>query len=243
MAFPTSVARKFRPASPGATFQRNVLDTNDITKASRFSSIVALTVTLLASISVSRGSDPVIAYFMFLTGAMVAATQHPKFKEIAQYPAWKLTNIGRPVLQSLLIALPMIFFMVLSFRWGTTGGTAVQKAADVFVFAAIGAFVEEYIRWVWLQTLPYSVFTANALWVFLHPQVARVFKGEAPNYFFLLFAFEFGLLMTAVMWLYESRVPGARGFGPMAAAAFHGIYNGIVLTFSVVVGGVDFGHF
>lgn len=221
-------------------FQRNVRDTNDLGQVSRRTTIVAVAVTFLMAMAVGRSSDPVLAYFLFLVGGLIALSQHPKAQEMFAYPAFKPINIVRPIFQSLAIGAPLLALLVIGLGLSFAPGTAQEKVFAVFLFAVIGGFVEEYIRWAWLQTLPYSLISANLMWVMLHPQVARVFSGEAPDIFFAVFAFEFGLLMTLVMWLYESRVPGAAGFGPIAAASFHAIFNGFVIIYMFSIVDINF---
>lgn len=227
-------------------FQQNVRDTNDMGKVSKAATILAISVTFLASMSISRLQDPTVAYAIFLIAGVVSVSLHPAFKSIRENPALRITAIMRPIAQSLAIGLAMMFLFVLAFRWVNKGAeTFGQQASNLFLFAVVAAYVEETIRWLWLQTLPYALLTGNGLWVLLHPQVNRVFSGQAPDLLFALFAFEFGLLMTAVMWLYETPMAWGinLGLGPVAAVVFHGIYNALVLSFAVVIGGVEFGTF
>lgn len=227
-------------------FQENVRATNDLGKVAKAATILAISVTFLASMSISRLQDPTVAYSLFLIAGVVSVSLHPAFKSIRENPALRITAMVRPLAQSLGIGLAMMFIFVLAFRWTNRGAATVgEQASNLFLFAVVGAYVEETIRWLWLQTLPYALLTANGLWVLLHPQVGRMFAGVAPDLLFALFALEFGLLMTAVMWLYETPMSWGinLGLGPIAAATFHGIYNALVLSFSVVVGGVEFGTF
>ena len=227
-------------------FQKNVRDTNDLSKVAKAATILAISVTFLASMSISRFQDPTMAYSLFLIAGVVSVGLHPAFKSIRENPALRITAMIRPIAQSLAIGLAMMFLFVLAFRWANKGAeTFGQQASNLFLFAVIGAYVEETIRWLWLQTLPYALLTGNGLWVLLHPQVNRIFAGQPPDLLFALFAFEFGLLMTAVMWLYETPMAWGinLGLGPIAAATFHGIYNAMVLSFAVVIGGVTFGTF
>lgn len=226
-------------------FQKNVRTTNDLTKVGKGATIVAISATFLGSVAVGRGSDPIIAYFLFLLAGIVAVTFHPNFKSIREDESLRLSAIVRPIVQSLAIGLLLMFTFVLAFRWADSPHTAAQNAGDIFIFGVIGAYVEEIIRWFWLQTLPFSVLTANGIWVLLHPQVNRVFVGKPPDLFFAAFALTFGVIMTAVMWYRET--PMAYNFnlglGPIAAATFHGLYNATVILFAVAVGGTNFGTF
>lgn len=241
MAFQVeTVPRTAAKVRRSATFLNNVRDTNNLSKVSMRTNLIALTITVLGSMSVGRGSDPVLGYFFFITAAMGLFLFHPKARELIDYAAFKLKYASRPILQSAAVGVPLMAFVVLVLAAPVRAGSASDKAFDIFLFAIVGGFVEEVIRWVWLQTLPFSIIFANGLWVFLHPSVAVLFAGQAPNWAFAVFAFLFGLLMTAVMAMYELPVPGQLGFGPVAAASFHAIFNAIVLSFALTVSGVQF---
>jgi len=181
------------------------------------------------------------AYVQFFTAsALVAVIYFMTTKEklnVFDTDAFRLHFIFRPIVLGLMIVLSMYVVLFLVFRFPLAAGTASEKIGAVFFWAILVGFVEEFVRWVWLQTLPWSILTANVIWVFLHPQVAVVFDGGAPNVFFAVFALLFGLLMTALMWSWEN--PLTRGFerflGPVLAMTLHAGFNALNVIWNVEV--------
>jgi len=215
--------------------------TFDFRRFAKFASVVALAVTFFTSIAIGTESNPVQAYVQFLSASvLVAIIYYLTTRErlnVFDTDAFRLAHIARPILLGLMISLSMYVLLFVTFRFESAGGSFTEKVGAVFFWAILVGFTEEFVRWTWLQTLPWSILTTNAIWVMLHPQVAIVFKGGTPNVFFAVFALTFGLLMTAVMWLYES--PMALGFerflGPVLAMTLHAGFNALNVLWNVEI--------
>lgn len=226
-------------------FQRNVRATFHFRRFAKMASVVALAVTFFISFWISTEQNPIGAYVLFLiaavnVGLIFYVTTRERVNVFAT-PAFLLARIGRPIAFGMTIVLAAYVFLFVAFRFPVSAGTLQQKAADVFFWAILVGFVEEFVRWTWLQTLPYSIVTANALWVLLHPSVAIVLAGGAPNWFFAFFAFTFGLMATAAMYLYETPLRSGLNtyLGPVFAMTLHAGFNALVVlwTLEVVVPG------
>lgn len=222
-------------------FQQNVRATFHFRRFAKMASVVALAVTFFISFWISTEQNPIGAYVLFLIAAVnVGLIYYVTTRErvnILATNAFFLSRIGRPIAFGLTVVLASYVVLFVAFRFPISGGTMQQKVAAVFFWAVLVGFVEEFVRWTWLQTLPWSILTANLLWVILHPQVAPIFNGGAPNYFFAFFAFAFGLLMTGVMYLYET--PLRYGFnsyvGPVLAMTLHAGFNALNVLWHVEI--------
>lgn len=229
---------------PKGPFQAAVLATFDRRRWVRWATAPSLFATLLLSLGLSRQSDPYLLYAFFFTGVTLSAVIFwvlQRDTQVIAYEGWRVSAWPRQIL-GMAALLILAWGLVLALR-----GFAWNRASDfgtVLLFVVVVAIAEEWARWVWLHTLPYSPIVANLLWVLLHPQVGRVLAGQAPDLGFALFAFVFGLGMTGLMWLRESGPRSWRPFfGPMAAVAVHAGYNLIVLVWLVSVSGVVFHAF
>ena len=226
-------------------FQTNVRATFHFARFAKMASIIALAVTFFISYWISTEQNPVGAYVLFLIAAVnVGLIFYVTTKQrinIFATDAFFLSRIFRPIAFGLTITLAAYVVVFIAFRFSLTGGTFQEKAAAVFFWAVLVGFVEEFVRWTWLQTLPYSVLTANILWVILHPQVATIFAGGPANWFFAFFAYTFGLLMTSLMWLYETPLRWRFNsyLGPVLAMSLHAGFNALAVLwqFEVVVPG------
>lgn len=226
-------------------FKSNVRATFHFRRFAKMASVVALAVTFFISFWISTESNPVGAYVLFLIAAVnVGLIYYVTTRErvnIFETDAFLLARIFRPIGLGLSFILAAYFLIFVLFRLPITEGSVQEKAAAVFFWAILVGFVEEFVRWTWLQTLPYSVLTANLLWVILHPQVATLFNGGSPNLFFAFVAFSFGLAMTGAMYLYET--PLRSGFntylGPVFAMTLHAGFNAftVLWAFEIVVPG------
>lgn len=230
-------------------FQSNVRATFHFGRFEKMASVVALAVTFFISYWIATAPTPlgaVGAYVLFLIAAgQVASIYYMTTRgkvNVLETPAFVLFRIWRPITLGLTIILAAWFVLFVVVRPAVTEGTIGQKASDVFLLGILVGFVEEFVRWVWLQTLPWSVLTANVVWVVLHPGVAVIFTGAAPNWFFAFVALMFGLGMTALMYLYET--PLSHGFntylGPVLAMALHAGFNAVSVLwkFEIVVPGI-----
>lgn len=205
--------------------------------------MIALSVTFFTSLSITSESSPILAYLLLLNMAVLVGvvfyfTSEPSKTNIFGGSRWyRIAEIWRPILLGLIIVL--LSMIVLFVFWGfpIAEGSVGQKFHDVLFWAITVGFIEEYVRWTWLQTLPFSPLVANLVWVLLHPQVAKIFNGEAPNYFFLVWSLAFGLLATGIMWLYETNLPlqANRYFGPILAATIHAGYNSTTVIWKIEV--------
>ncbi len=227
-------------------FQRNVRATFHFGRFAKMASVVALAVTFFISFWISTEQNPIGAYVLFLiaavnVGLIYFVTTRERVNIFAT-PAFLLARIYRPIAFGLTVVLAAYVLLFVSLRLPLSPGTTGQIAASVFFWAVLVGFVEEFVRWTWLQTLPWSILTANLLWVLLHPTVAVIFAGGPPNYFFAFFAFTFGLLMTAVMYLYETPLPSGLNsyLGPIFAMTIHAGFNALVVIwhFEIVVPGI-----
>ncbi len=227
------------------TFQNNVRRTFDVVRFAKRASIVALAATFFTSIAIGRESDPYIAYLLLFFSVVLAAEIHTRTSgyDVVAHPSLSLSRFFKPLAFAVPVVIGMYIVLVLTFRWGFTEGTVDSKLWPAFFAAVVVGFTEEFARFVWLQITPYSFLTANLLWVLLHPRVAIVFSGVLPDFRFAIFAFTFGLLMSGIMWAYESRRFGRLNehMGPVAAMVFHGGYNVLVVAFAVQIFGVGFG--
>lgn len=222
-------------------FQQNVRATFHFRRFAKMASVVALAVTFFVSFWISTEQNPVGAYVLFLIAAVnVGLVYFVTTRErvnIFATDAFILARIGRPIAFGLTVVMAAYVVLFVAFRFPAAQGTVQEKAAALFFWAVLVGFVEEFVRWTWLQTLPWSIVTANLLWVILHPQVATIFAGGPVNWFFAFFAFAFGLLMTGVMYLYET--PLASGFnsylGPVLAMTLHAGFNALNVLWHVEI--------
>lgn len=228
------------------SFQRNVRATFDFRRFAKFASVIALAVTFFTSIAIGTEDNPVVAYVQFLSATVLVGVLYfltsKERVNIFDSNWYGLLVIWRPILFGLTIVLALYVVLFLAFNFPIAEGSAAHKVWTVFFWAVLVGFVEEFVRWVWLQTLPWSILTANLLWVLLHPQVAVIFAGQTPNWFFAFFAMAFGLLMTAIMWWWET--PLHAGFnlflGPVLAMTLHAGFNAlnVIWTVAIVVPGI-----
>lgn len=223
-------------------FQQNVRATFYWKSFAKKASIVALALTFFTSLAIATESNPVRAYVdlfiaALLVGVVFYFTTKPQVNVFGGTSWYRLGEVWRPILLGLALVAIWYGIMHAVFAPPSAPADAGTKARDVLFWAILVGFVEEYVRWTWLQTLPYSPLVANALWVMLHPQVAVVFSGQPPNWFFALFAFLFGLLMTAVMYLYETpmRWGANRWLGPVLAATLHAGFNALVVLWTLEI--------
>lgn len=223
------------------TFQQNVRSTFYWRTVNKKASVVALAITFFTSFAIASESNTIVAYLMLLNMAVLVAvvvymtTDSPKVNLYGGTTWYRIADIWRPILLGLIIVL--VSYVALFFVAGfpLAAGDPGQKFRDVLFWAVLVGFVEEFVRWTWLQTLPFSPLVANLVWVLLHPQVAVLLAGKTPNYFFMVFAFAFGLLATLIMWLYETPLAyGAnRYLGPIMAATIHAGFNALVVIWKV----------
>ena len=226
-------------------FQNNVRRTFDVVRFAKRASIVALAATFFTSIAIGRSSDPYIAYLLFFFAVILAAEIHTRKSgyDVVDHPSLSLHKFFKPLLLAVPVVIAIYTVLLFTFRWDYTPGTTESKLWPAFFAAAIVGFTEEFARFVWLQILPYSVLSANLLWVLLHPQIAIAFAGGVPDFRFAIFALIFGGIMSWVMWAYESRRLGrlSEYMGPAAAMVYHAGFNVLVVAFAVQIFGISFG--
>ena len=231
-------------------YNSNVRATFDPARFGKQASTAAVGFTFFTSIAISRESDPFLAYILLFSSAFIVAMAHFVF---TSGPGRSGVNILRPndSLQFRRMFLPILFGLVTVtsvafFLVSTTGapvapGTFSEKA-ELIVFLILAALAEEFrFRFVDMQIFPYSPIVANAFFVLLHPQVARIFTGHPPDLLFAAFAFTFGLAMLGVVWLYEVQMPRAmnRGFGIVYAIVVHAGYNAVVTIWTLTIAGFE----
>ncbi len=219
-----------RPRGP---FQAAVLATFDRRRWIKFATLPTLFGTLLLSLALPRQSDPYLLYaeFFGLTSltALFFYVMSGRKSSIVSYEGARVSEWIPQVLGMLALML-LVAAGVLAVR----GASWRSPAADwetIVLFVIVVAVSEEWARWVWLHTLPYSPLTANLLWVLLHRNLDATF---------LVFALAFGLAMFALLWLRES-LPRRYGryFGPLAAVTVHAAYDAIVLLWALTISGVQ----
>ena len=199
--------------------------------------LTALT-SLLLSMGIARQTDPVLLYAFFLSLLGLTISLYPFPERIYGHPAWRLDHAWLPIL-SMLGGSLLLFALLIGLRgFPVSPATSQEKVGLLFLLAIIVPSVEEFARWTWLHTLPYSPVTSTLFWVLLHPAVAVIFAGKAPDLAFLAFAMLFGLAMTWVMWMAPGEKGGSRFLGPVAAITLHGAYNAFVVLWVVSVSGV-----
>jgi len=213
------------------SFRQSVRETTQRGKLQRRMTVLTSLSSILLSMMIARQTDPVILYGIFFLFLLGLISLYPSPERIWGHPTWQLRNLPRPVFLMLAAYLVGLGVLLVLHPFQVSSRTFEEKASLFFLFGVIAPSVEEFGRWTWLHTLPYSPLSANVFWVLLHPQVARLFSGQSPDLAFFLFAFVFGMLMTALMWLVESRV--GKWFGPIAAITLHGAYNVTVILWSV----------
>jgi hypothetical protein len=214
------------------SFRQSVRETFSSGKLKRRVTVLSALGGILLSMGIARHTDPVLLYAFFLSMLGWTITLYPFPERIYDHPSWQVRNLPRPVLLTLGTYVFALGVLLVVRPLPISGETFESKAWMFFMFGLIAPSVEEFARWTWLHTLPYSPVTSTGFWVLLHPQVARVFSGQTPDLAFILFAALFGVLMMAVMWMVESR-HGGRYFGPIAAITLHGAYNVTVILWSI----------
>jgi hypothetical protein len=216
------------------TFREAVRETFKPRLMGKRTTVLTALTSVLLSMGIARQTDPVLLYAFFLSLLGFTIFLYPFPERVVGHPAWQAERAILPVLTMLGLSL-FVFAIVLvvdSFPWAVAGQDVLYL---LILLGVIAPSVEEFARWTWLHTLPYSPLTANLFWVMLHPAVARVFTGQGPDLAFALFAFLFGLAMTWVMWAVEGK--HGKYFGPVAAITIHGAYNSLVVLWTVSIGG------
>ncbi len=235
-------------------YNANVRSTFDARRFGKQASTVAIGFTFYTSLALSHESDPFIAYILLFSSALIVAVVHYIF---TLGPNRVGVNVLRPndSLQIRRMFLPILFglatiaavaFTLVAFTNAPLSANSFPQNFELIIFLTLAAFAEEFrFRFVDMQIFPYSPLTANAFFVLLHPQVARIFAARPPDLLFALFAFVFGLAMLGVVWLYEIPMPRFmnRGFGIVYAVVVHAGYNAIVTIWNVKVVGFEFRPF
>lgn len=221
------------------TFQENVRATFYWKSFSKKASVVALATTFgtsLSIVSVPETSVPLAYVFLLFMVINVVVvfwmTTNPPvnlFRDTSEW--WQLRQVWKPILLGVVIVLSGYVAVLVAFGFPLGTNSWQTNLRNILLFAAWVGFVEEFMRWAWLQVLPWGALTANLLWVLLHPEVAPILNGQAWNPFFAAFALTFGFLMSGLMW-YGERNPW---LGVVLAATLHAGYNALVIVWSVQV--------
>lgn len=224
------------------TFQANVRSTFFWRSINAKASILALGTTFFTSLAITSESSPILAYLLLFNMAILVAvvvymTTSPAVNLYRGTRWYRVAEIWRPITFGLIVVLATLIVLFTFIGFPLAEGSVGQKLRDVLFWAITVGFIEELVRWTWLQTLPYSPIVANLVWVLLHPQVAVVLQGQTPNYFFVVSSFLFGLFATGIMFLYESPLPYGfnRWLGPVMAATLHAGLNATVVIWKIQI--------
>lgn len=227
------------------SFQRNARATFVWRAVDVRASVIALAVTFGTSFAIISTPQTSIALaYVFLLNMVVLVcvvfwmTTQPPVNLLSSSGSRRWYSVGqiwRPILLGLIVTFSVYILLLVLFAFQLGNQSAQQNLRDVLLFAVFIGFVEEFMRWVWIQVLPWGLITANLLWVLLHPEVAPILSGQTWSPFFAVFALSFGFAMSAIMWLYETPLPWGlnRYLGPILAATIHAGYDALVIVWKV----------